>query len=68
MEKSISELMISKQAKRVFSEMGIERISQLQKYNWDSIDTDGSVPVECFIRAVEELMKKAFFRFLTVKC
>lgn len=60
MEKSISELMISKQAKRVFSEMGIERISQLQKYNWDSIDTDGSVPVECFIRAVEELMKKGF--------
>ena len=60
MEKSISELMISKQAKRVFSEMGIERLSQLQKYNWDSIDTDGSVPVECFIKAVEELMKKGF--------
>lgn len=60
MEKLISELEISKQAKRVFSEMGIERVSQLQKYNWDSIDTDGSVPVECFIKAVEELMKKGF--------
>lgn len=58
MEKLISELTISKQAKRFFSETGVERVSQLQKYNWDSIDINSSVPVECFLKAVEELMEK----------